>query len=320
MGGLSLRRSQRLQEKPRETRPAPSTQTSLSHWLRNQSSQQGHGAARDSSRQDILGPASDTSDHESENGLFRSDDTDLGSNPNVTTILLEIRKDVKHMNKKFDNLDKKVKELKLDNIQLKQQNATLSSQVMDLTTTVIGLETKVLETERKNEQLEAQSRRENLKFYGVDEDQNETWEQSETKVRDYLSNELDMNETDIKIERAHRLPSKSKPRPIIVKFSYFKDKDAVLRKYRAKRKEREEAGDGQNAQGDGDTEGDNVTRPVRVSEDFPKRVTKARTNLFPFLQKCHENEQEAYLRYDTLVVDGQPYVYDETHGRPVPVK
>ena len=63
-----------------------------------------------------------------------------------------------------------------------------------------------------------------------------------------------------------------------------------------------------------------MTRSLRVSEDFPKRVTKTRTSLFPSLQKCHENKQEAYLRFDTLLVDGQPYVYDETRGRPVPVK
>ena len=304
-----------------ETRQVSNTQTSLSHWLLTQPSQQSHGMTRDSDRQNIHGPTSDTSDHESENDLFRNDNAELDSNPNTTAILLEIRKDVKHMNKKFDNLDKKVKELKLDNIQLKQQNETLSNQVVDLTTTVISLETRVIETEKKNEQLEAQSRRENLKFYGMNEDEDETWDQSETKIRDYLSTELNMDEARIKIERAHRLPGKSKPRPIIVKFSHFKDKDAVLRKYRVKRREQQEANDGQNAQG-GDTEGggETETNPVRISEDFPKRVTKARTNLFPFLKKCHENEQDAYLRFDTLVVDGQPYVYDEARGRPVPVK
>ena len=47
------------------------------------------------------------------------------------------------------------------------------------------------------------------------------------------------------------------------------------------------------------------TRPVRVSEDFPLRVTKARTQLYPFLKSCLENETDAYLRYDTLVVEGQ---------------
>ena len=95
--------------------------------------------------------------------------------------------------------------------------------------------------------MEAQSRRENLKFHGVNEDEDETWDQSETKIRDYLTTVLEIDETSMKIERAHRLPSKSKPRPIIVNFSHFKDKDEVLRKYRAKSKERVESADGPNA-------------------------------------------------------------------------
>ena len=307
MGGLNqLRRSQRLQDRPREPRQGSSSQTSISNWLTNHPSQPGHDMTRDPERQN-MDPPSDTSDHETDTDLFRNDvpDPDLGSNTNATAILLEIRKDVKHMNKKFDNLDKKVKEPKLDNIQLKQQNQTLSNQVTDLTTTVISLESRVIETEKKNEQLEAQSRLENLKFYGVNEDEGETWDQSETKIRDYLSQELGLDEASMKIERAHRLPSKSKPRPIIVKFPHFKDKDQVLKKYRAKRREQQEADDGPNGQGDNTEGGDpSVTRPVRVSEDFPQRVTKARTNLFPFLKNCHENEQEAYLRFDTLVVNG----------------
>ena len=65
---------------------------------------------------------------------------------------------------------------------------------------------------------------------------------------------------------------------------------------------------------------ENDMENIRITEDFPQRVTKARTKLFPFLKKCHEKEQRAFLRLDTLVVDGQAYVYDETQGRPVPVK
>ena len=59
---------------------------------------------------------------------------------------------------------------------------------------------------------------------------------------------------------------------------------------------------------------------IRITEDFLQRVTKACTKLFPFLKRCHKKEQRAFLRLDTLVVDGQAYVYDETQGRPVPVK
>lgn len=49
------------------------------------------------------------------------------------------------------------------------------------------------------------------------------------KVRGYISQELEIDETQIRIERAHRLRSKTTPKPIIVKFSFFKEKDEVLK-------------------------------------------------------------------------------------------
>ena len=300
----SLRsRSQRLQEQP--SRP-PLSQASLNAWLR----------APQQTQVEQEPPASGG---ESESD---TDPNDLNvenlSNPsNMTDLLLEIRSDVKRMNSKFDKLDKKVQDLKKDNKYLKQQNESLSQQVNELTTTVMNLETRMNDAEKRNEQLEAQSRRENLKFYGFEDDQSETWEQSENKVRSYISNELNMDEQSIKIERAHRLFSKTSPRPIIVKFSYFKDKELVLKSYREKRKAQQDSDQIGDVEGGAD---ENAQRPVRVSEDFPVRVTKARTNLYPFMKSAQDNEKEAYLRYDKLVVEGQAYVFDNDRGRPVPAK
>ena len=53
-------------------------------------------------------------------------------------------------------------------------------------------------------------------------------------VRDYICEELEIDETQIRIERAHRLRSKATPKPIIVKFSFFKENDEVLKVYRQK--------------------------------------------------------------------------------------
>ena len=111
------------------------------------------------------------------------------------------------------------------------------------------------------------------------------------------------------------MPSQSSPRQIRVKFSHFKDKDLILKTYRQCRTEREEANAAENSECN-----DNSTPTVRVSKDFLKRVTEARAKLYPFLKQCYENESEAYLRFDRLVVDGQSYVYDYDLGRPVPSK
>ena len=236
---------------------------------------------------------------------------------NMTNILLEIRKDVKSMNRKFGKMEKTVKGIKRDNMLLKQQNEGLRKQVAELSVSMAKLEARTAEAEKKNEHLEAQSRRDNLKFYGINDEPKESWEQSEAKVREYLARELNMNVSDMGIERAHRLPSRSSPRPIIVKFSRFKDKDRVLKTYRERRTELQEAGTADT--GRDNTEGETDSTPmVRVSEDFPKRVTGARAKQYPFLKQCHDNETEAYLRYDKLVVEGQSYAFDYDLGRPVP--
>ena len=265
----SLRRSQRIQGQTTANRPSLS-QSSLSAWL--MSSQQ-------TQEPDITGNTDPPSETQSEVESQPDRTEEYENTHNMTDLLVEIRNDVKSMDKKFDKLDKKVQELKKDNKQLKQQNIKLSKQVTELTTSVINLETRLNETEKKNEHLEAQHRRD--KFFGITpDDQKETWEESENKVRYYLSNELMIDDRDIKFERAHRLPSKSSkssPRPIIVKFSHFKDRETVLKKYRKERR-----GDAQPGQNDDQ----NAEQVIRVSEDFPIRVTKARKKLYPFMRSC----------------------------------
>ena len=137
------------------------------------------------------------------------------------------------------------------------------------------LEVRTAEAEKKSENLEAQSRRDNLKFFGFQDDDKETWEQSEDKLWEYIRTELNINDSDIKIERAHRLLGKNSPRPIIVKFSFYKDKDNELQTYRQKRKD--ENNERNNDMTDSDAE---MAPRIRVTEDFPERVTKARTKLF----------------------------------------
>ena len=86
--------------------------------------------------------------------------------------------------------------------------------------------------------LDAQTRRDNLKFHGFDDNRRETWEESENTVRRYISEELNIDDSAIKIERAHCIRSRNSLRPIIVKFSHYKDGDCVLKSFREKRRSR----------------------------------------------------------------------------------
>ena len=144
-------------------------------------------------------------------------------------ILLDIQVHVRNLDKKFDTLEQSINDLKLENKQLREQNVNLTGKVDELTTSVNELELSTNSLNAKHEQLESQSRRQNLIFYDMKESPKETWEQSEQSVRDYIRDELHMDDSDIKIERAHRLYSKDKPRPLIVKFSFYKDKECVLK-------------------------------------------------------------------------------------------
>ena len=63
--------------------------------------------------------------------------------------------------------------------------------------------------------LEDRSRRNNLRFEGIKEHENESWEDCENKIYDLLENKLEMDIENIVIERAQ--------------FSFYKDKMNILK-------------------------------------------------------------------------------------------
>ncbi|XP_065662940.1 uncharacterized protein LOC136085553 [Hydra vulgaris] len=84
-------------------------------------------------------------------------------------------------------------------------------------------------------ELKDRSRRNNLRFVGIEESENETWEESEEKVRETLRNKLKIQEHFV-IDRAHRVGKKEprenrKKRSIVVRFLNYKDKAIILNKY-----------------------------------------------------------------------------------------
>ncbi|KAH3868102.1 hypothetical protein DPMN_031241 [Dreissena polymorpha] len=115
-----------------------------------------------------------------------------------------------------------------------------------------------------------------------------------------------------------RLPGKKYQRPVNDKFSFFKDKERVIKRYREQRKSDRE-NESSDAHSNEASTTDTVSKKrVRVSEDFPERVRKARSSLIPFLQESLEAGKNAYPRFDKLIVYGRSYVYDENKNRPVP--
>ena len=242
----------------------------------------------------------------------------------LKNIMLNVQTSIRNIDNKFEDMEKSMREVKESNEKLIKSNNEINEAVGNLSERVSQLEKDLKQSELKREKLEAQSRRENLRFYGIEQDRDETWQESEGKIKDYIAKDLEMNVSEITIERAHRMKSGQKPYPIIAKFAFFKEKEAVLKAYRRKRKESNEKRDraqNKNENADGSQEGEDdeenvedetFRKEITVCEDFPSRVMKARNDLRGFLRNALKDKKEAYLKYDKLIIDGETFEYDET--------
>ncbi|KAL8564249.1 hypothetical protein ACOMHN_050860 [Nucella lapillus] len=54
----------------------------------------------------------------------------------------------------------------------------------------------------------------------------------------------------------------------------------------------------------------NKTFQVFISEDFTPRVRDIRRKLLPFLKDAKDAGKKAFLRFDTLIIEGKSFVYD----------
>nr|XP_037276086.1 uncharacterized protein LOC119169097 [Rhipicephalus microplus] len=150
----------------------------------------------------------------------------------------------------------------------------------------------------KVDDLENRSRRCNLIFHGIpDEGANETNAECEKQILDICSSKLGI--PTIGIERAHRLGRfrAGRSRPIIAKFSSFKEKQQVL-------------GNARKLKG----------TTTSISEDFSEAVRKKRKILWEYAKAQKQDGAKAMLRYDYLLLNGQKFVCDDATMHVTPQK
>ena len=140
---------------------------------------------------------------------------------------------------------------------------------------------KIKDLERSKEDLhtkqlyaELYSRRENLKFFGIEERETKADSEDGEKVNtrdvliDFLENDLGMDKPAEKIDlqRVHRLgkPVAGKIRPIIARFLRYPDREKVLRA----------------------SFGLNRASLIKVLEDFPKEIIERRRKQMPKLKEA----------------------------------
>ena len=138
---------------------------------------------------------------------------------------------------------------------------------------------KIGEMEMKMIDVEARGRRNNLLFFGLQE---EKGEDCFKKVKQMIKNDMGIKK-DMPLIRCHRLgplrEHTKQPRPIITAFLDFRDKETV----RMARSQ--------------------LSHPKGVGEDFPLPIRKARESLRPELAELKKSGRRATIAYPARLID-----------------
>ncbi len=147
---------------------------------------------------------------------------------------------------------------------------------------------------------ECQSRRSNLKFYGIPEEVNDTDDKTEHSILTIIMEKLRLNVDDMRIERCHRMGWKgNQTRPIIVKFSFYKDRELVWMQKK-------------------NLKGTNIV----LREDFLPKIEKRCSIFLPVFLTANKNKTlgKISLVVDTLYINNALYTADTVHWLPVNLK
>jgi ribA/ribD-fused uncharacterized protein len=136
---------------------------------------------------------------------------------------------------------------------------------------------------------ECQSRRSNLRLHGIPEPVKETWSVTESIVRNLMIANLKFSQIEVQkidIDRAHRVGPYVKngetPRPILVKFVLFKDRERV---WEARRNLK--------------------NTDIWLAEDFPAEIEGNRKILYPFLRAAlsFKKDESYHIKQASLILD-----------------
>ncbi|KAK3084896.1 hypothetical protein FSP39_020969 [Pinctada imbricata] len=132
--------------------------------------------------------------------------------------------------------------------------------------------------------------RENLLFFGIPEEEEED---CDIVLIDFLTDTMKIR-TDISFERIHRVGRKhaprdgqrQRPRPIVAKFSFFKDRELVR------------------SQAPWTLKGSNYW----VKEQFPVEIEQRRKALYPIMKEERRKKNKVKLVRDRLFINGFEYI------------
>lgn len=171
--------------------------------------------------------------------------------------------------------------------QLEQKQKEIDSMLQKMKS--IEKEHNKASTELKSEivDLKSRSMRDNLIFYGIEEEQGEKDEDCVRKVLELIEDKLEIvgAKDTVKLHRAHRMGkyNNTKTRPIVAKFAYYPEREEVRSKARK------------------------LVRPLGISQQFPREVMDERKRLIPIMIKARQDKKDAYIAVDKLFINGHQY-------------
>ena len=204
------------------------------------------------------------------------------------------------MEKKIDILKEENSKIKKELVDLRESVQYHSDNVVEVYKKLEDIDSRVegvkldeitedffTKTKKKLADLEDPSRRNNLRFDGFQEKTNETWEESESIVTDFVKEKLGIQE-DTLIERAHRTGkiqrndgTRNKKRTIVVKFLNFKDQSRILHTYREKKLGKEK---------------------IFINEDFLEETANIRKGFLQNAKDIQSQNKVAKVVHDKLIV------------------
>ena len=193
-----------------------------------------------------------------------------------------------------DNITGKIDEIeqRLDDIDMQQEADkdtldTLACENEKLRSTVQGLEQEV-------DELESRSRRENLRFFGLSESENDSHEQCTSTIVSTLNEFFTFKKWSPEdISRAHRVGSRQStrnPRQLIAKFTRWSDVNSILQSREARERMKKDG--------------------LRISTDLTRRQIAQ-------MKEAQANGKFAYFKKGRLVVEERRSTYgtDDTTNR-----
>ena len=220
--------------------------------------------------------------------------------------VLSMLPEIKQLQAKVVKLEKEKNDLK-ESLELSQAEiAELKNEAVSIVTKLAAASDKIAKVDKLERRLikqECHNRRNNIKFFGIQDDDHESPKDTERKLRQFLQKEMKIPSgelEDIEFERVHRIPTRPKedkgqPRPIIAKVSFFQDKEFIKSCIKNLPK----------------------GKKYGVADDFPKEVDEIRKKLLPVLKKAKEQRKMAFFNVEKLIIENAVYRGPETKNFPL---